>query len=218
METGGERTRERLLGVAEEHWSPTAARSTSIAWPPRPGSPSAGCTTTSPLRRPCWRRWSRPFTTATTAGSVRRSGPLEELGSTRRERVRRAVRFYYDQPLASRAPRPGRRRRDVARVDGDGSNSRRGLRRRTSAKPSARAGYRASSTAPRGRDAHGGRGAGARQALEQSPRPPADELASLLWTMVAGVVGLARRTDNGSTPLAGGRSPRGLVVWVVRCS
>lgn len=121
-------------------------------------------------------------------------GDIEGWAPRERERVRRAVRFYYDQPLAAvlltRAGVDGA----VARVDGE--------RLQHAARASAanvaeaqRAGELPGDidSTHAGAMLMGGAALVLARAVQQSPRPPADELASMLWTMVEGVVGLHRR-------------------------
>lgn len=110
-----------------------------------------------------------------------------------RERVRRAVRFYYDEPLAkvllSRAGVDGA----IARVD----TERLQLAAHASAanlREAQRAGELPGELdcAHAGAMLMGGVALVLARALEQSPPPPAAELTDSLWRMVAGVVGLDR--------------------------
>ncbi len=118
-------------------------------------------------------------------------GDVGDWATRERERVRRAVQFYYEQPLAkvllARAGVDGA----IARVDA--------VRLQGAARASALnlgEAQRAGQLPPELDCAHagamlmGGVALVLARALEQSPRPSADDLAEAIWVMVAGVVGL----------------------------
>ncbi len=120
--------------------------------------------------------------------------PLGDWVERERERVARAVAFYYAQPLATvllaRAAVDGA----VARVDAE--------RLQAAARTSAanlREAQRAGELSAQLDCAHagamlmGGVALVLARALEQSPRPAAEELTASVWAMVLGVVGLGRR-------------------------